>query len=97
MAKPQSRGADLRQLTKTEKRVDVENRQICILHALRYLLLTLWGEGMSKDDRLNVEAAVKQALFTLVNSTKKRLKDKDKEKTNCRRELTRRLESSKDR
>jgi len=58
--------------------VDVENRQICILHALKYLLFTLWGDGMSKDDRLKVEAAVKHALFTLVNSTKKHLQDKDK-------------------
>ena len=58
--------------------VDAKNRQICILHALKYLLFTLWGDGMSKDDRLKVEAAVKQALFTLVNSTKKHLQDKDK-------------------
>jgi hypothetical protein len=33
---------------------------------------------MNKDDRLKVEAAVEQALFTLVNSTKKHHKDKDK-------------------
>ena len=58
--------------------VDAENRQICILHALKYLLFTLWGDGMNKDERVKVEAAVKQALFTLVNSTKKHLKDKDK-------------------
>jgi hypothetical protein len=58
--------------------VHAKNRQICILHALKYLLFTLWGDGMSKDDRLKVEAAVKQALFTLVNSTKKHHKDKDK-------------------
>ena len=56
--------------------VDAKNRQICILHALKYLLFTLWGDGMTKDDRLKVEAAVKQALFTLVNSTKKHHKDK---------------------
>ncbi len=31
---------------------------------------------MNKDERIKVEAAVKQALFTLVNSTKKHLKDK---------------------
>jgi hypothetical protein len=58
--------------------VDAKNRQICILHALKYLLFTLWGDGMSKDDRLKVEAAVKQALFTLVKSTRKHLEDKDK-------------------
>mgnify|MGYP001590656765 CR=1 FL=1 len=58
--------------------VDAKNRQICILHALKYVLFTLWGDGMSKDDRLKVEVAVKQALFTLVNSTKKHLQDKGK-------------------
>jgi hypothetical protein len=58
--------------------VDAKNNQLCILHALKYLLFTLWGDGMSKDDRLKVEVAVKQALFTLVNSTKKHFQDKDK-------------------
>jgi hypothetical protein len=58
--------------------ISAKNRQICILHALKYLLFTLWGEGMTKDERVKVEAAVKQALFTLVNSTKKHHKDKDK-------------------
>ena len=58
--------------------VDDKNRWICILHALKHLLFTLWGEGMSKDERVKVEASVKHALFTLVNSTKKHLKDKDK-------------------
>jgi hypothetical protein len=33
---------------------------------------------MSRDGRLKVEAAVKQALLTLVNSTKEYLQDKDK-------------------
>jgi len=51
--------------------------QLCILHAFKYLLFTLWGERMSKDDRDQVEAAVKQTLFTLVNSTKKHLVDND--------------------
>jgi len=51
--------------------------QLCILHALKYLLFTLWGERMSKDDRDQVETAVKQTLFTLVNSAKKHLIDKD--------------------
>jgi len=46
-----------------------ERRQLGILHALKYLLFTLWGEGMRKEDRIEVEKAVKQALFTLVNST----------------------------
>lgn len=51
--------------------------QLCILHALKYLLFTLWGERMSKDDRDQVKASAKQTLFTLVNSTKKHLIDKD--------------------
>ena len=51
--------------------------QLCILHALKYLLFTLWGERMSKNDRDQVETAVKQTLFTLVNSAKKHLIDKD--------------------
>jgi hypothetical protein len=58
--------------------VHAKNRQICILHALKYLLFTLWGDGMNKDERVKVEAAVEQALFTLVNSTKKHHKGKDK-------------------
>jgi DNA-binding Lrp family transcriptional regulator len=57
--------------------INPERYQFCILHALKFLLFTLWGDGMSKDDRLKVEAAVKEALFTLVNSTKKHLQDKD--------------------
>ncbi len=57
--------------------VDANHLQLCILHAIKYLLFTLWGEGMSKDDRAKVKVAVKEALFTLVNSTKKHLEDKD--------------------
>ncbi|MBS7614292.1 hypothetical protein KEJ18_00930 [Candidatus Bathyarchaeota archaeon] len=64
--------------------VNAERRHLCILHALKYLLFTLWGEGMSKEDRIEVERAVKQALFTLVNSTKKHLKDGDKERLKAR-------------
>ena len=39
---------------------------------------------MSKDDRIEMEKAVKQTLFTLVNSTKKHLKDGDKERLKAR-------------
>lgn len=60
--------------------VKAERRQLCILHALKHLLFTLWGEGMNKDDRVEVEKAVKQTLFALVNSTNKRRKDRDKER-----------------
>jgi len=68
--------------------VNAERRQLCILHALKYLLFTLWGEGMSKDDRIEVEKAVKQTLFTLVNSTKKHREDGDKERLKTRIERT---------
>ena len=68
--------------------VNAERRQLCILHALKYLLFTLWGEGMSKDDRMEAEKAVKQTLFTLVNSTKKHRKDKDKERLKARIDMT---------
>ncbi len=57
--------------------VNANHLQLCILHAIKYLLFTLWGEGMSKDDRAKVKVAVKEALLTLVNSTKKHLQDKD--------------------
>jgi len=68
--------------------VNAEKRQLCILHALKYLLFTLWGEGMNKDDRIEVEKAVKQTLFTLVNSTKKHREDGDKERLKTRIEST---------
>ena len=68
------------------KAVDAKNRQICILHALKYLLFTLWGDGMSRDERVKVETAVKETLFTLVNSTKKHLRAKGKDSNNCRKE-----------
>jgi len=68
--------------------VDVKNRQLCILPALKHLLFTLWGDGMSKDDRLKVEETLKETLFTLVNSTKKYPKDQD----NCR--LQRRIDKT---
>ena len=68
--------------------VNAERRQLCILHALKYLLFTLWGEGMGRDDRVEVEKAVKQTLFTLVYSTKKHLKDGDKEQLKARIDAT---------
>lgn len=43
---------------------------------------------MSRDDRVEVEKAVKQTLFTLVNSTKKHLKDGDKEQLKARIDRT---------
>ena len=68
--------------------VKAERRQLGILHALKYLLFTLWGEGMNKDERIEVDEAAKQALFTLVNSTKKHRKDCDKERLKSRIDKT---------
>ena len=68
--------------------VKAERRQLGILHALKYLLFTLWGEGMRKEDRIEVEKAVKQALFTLVNSTRKHREDGNKERLKARIEKT---------
>jgi hypothetical protein len=55
---------------------------------LKYLLFTLWGERMTKEDGVEVEGAVKQALFTLVNSVKKHREDGDKEGLKARIEET---------
>ena len=68
--------------------VNPERWQLCILHAMKYILFTLWGEGMTKEERMEVEKAVKQALFILVNSTKKHRKDGDKQQLKARIEET---------
>jgi len=68
--------------------VKAERRQLGILHALKHLLFTLWGEGMRKEDRIEVEKALKQTLFTLVNSTKKHREDGNKERLKARIEKT---------
>lgn len=68
--------------------VKTERRQLGILHALKYILFTLWGEGMTKNERLKVEKAVKHSLFTLVNSTKKHRKDGNKKRLKNRIEQT---------
>jgi hypothetical protein len=44
--------------------VCARNNRLCILNALKCLLFTLWGDGMSKGDGSKVETAVKQTLFT---------------------------------
>ncbi|MBA7494787.1 hypothetical protein ES702_05364 [subsurface metagenome] len=68
--------------------VKAKRRQLCILHAMKYLLFTLWGEGMGKDDRVEIDRAVKQALFTPVDSTKKHLEDGDKAELKTRTDMT---------
>jgi hypothetical protein len=68
--------------------VKAERRQQCTLHAMKYLPLTLWGEGVGKDDRVDVVRAVKQAFFIQVNSTKKHLEDGDKAELKTRIDMT---------
>jgi len=68
--------------------VQAERWQLCILHAIKYTLFALWGERMSRDDRAEVDSALKQTLFTLVNSTKKHLEDGDKEALRARIDVT---------
>jgi len=64
--------------------VEAGRRQLCIIHAIRYLLFTLWREGMSKEERDEAAIAIKQTLFTLVNSTRKHLEDRDYERLQAR-------------
>lgn len=68
--------------------VKAERRQLCILHAIKYLLFTLWKEGMSKEERDETARAIRKALFTLVNSTRKHLKDGDIERLRARIDRT---------
>ena len=68
--------------------VKAERRQLCILHAIKYVLFALWGERMSRDDRAEVDNALKQTLFTLVNSTKKHLEDGDKKTLRAKIDMT---------
>lgn len=47
---------------------------------------------MNEDDRIEMEKAVKQALFTLINSTKNHLKDgEDGDKERLKAEIDRTL------
>lgn len=68
--------------------VRAERRQLCVLHAMKYLVFTLWGEGMGKKERDEAAGAIKQPLFTLVNSTKKHLEDGDRERLQARIDWT---------
>ena len=68
--------------------VKAGRRQLCILHAIKYLLFTLWREGMGKGEREEAAGAIKEAFFTLVNSTKKHLGDRDGERLQARIEKT---------
>jgi len=60
--------------------VEAKSRQLCVIHALKYLLFTLWREGMSLEDRHEAREAVKHVVFPLVYSAQKHLEDGDGEK-----------------
>ena len=64
--------------------VEAERRQLCILHAIKYLLFTLWREGMSREEREEASTAIKRPLFTLVNSSRRHLEDGDRERLQAR-------------
>jgi len=68
--------------------VRAERRQLCVLHAIKYLLFTLWRDGMSREEREEAARAIKQPLFTLVNSTKRHLEDGDVERLQARIDQT---------
>jgi hypothetical protein len=64
--------------------VKAERRQLCIIHAIKYLLFTLWREGMSPEERHEADEAVRHALFPLVYSARRHLEDEDGEKLRAR-------------
>ena len=68
--------------------VKAERRQLCILHAVRYLLFTLWREGMSPEERREADEAVRHALFPPVYSARRHLADEDGEKLRAKIEWT---------
>ena len=50
-----------------------------LVHAVKDSLYKLWAEGMSRQERETVGVAMRQLLYTLVNSVKKHLEDDDEE------------------
>ncbi|MGC9146087.1 MAG: hypothetical protein ACP5GS_08295 [Nitrososphaeria archaeon] len=54
---------------------DPELVQFDLVHAIRYSLFKLRGEGMSKVQRDNISSELNRILFTLVNSVKKHITD----------------------
>ena len=51
--------------------VEAKSRQLCVIHALKYLLFTLWREGMSPEDRHEAGEAVRHVIFPLVYSARR--------------------------
>jgi len=69
--------------------VEADRRQLCILHAVKRLGFILWSDGMSLKERKKALNAIKEPLFTLVNSTRKHLLDGDMDRLKWRIEHTR--------
>jgi len=64
--------------------VEAGRRQLCILHAIKYLLFTLWRVGMSREERDEAARAVRRPLYTLVRSTRRHLEDGNRERLQAR-------------
>jgi len=64
--------------------VEARNRQLCVVHALKHLLFTLWREGMSPEDRHEAGEAVRHVVFPLVYSVQKHLEEEDGERLRAR-------------
>jgi hypothetical protein len=62
--------------------------QLCILHAIKRLMLALWREHASKIEREYLKAELERIIYTLINSTRKHASDGDHEA------LRRRIEST---
>jgi len=60
--------------------VEAERWQLCVIHALKHLLFTLWREGMSLEDRHEAGEAVRHVIFPLVYSTGRHPEDEDVER-----------------
>ena len=58
--------------------VDARSRQLCVVHALKYLLFALWREGMSPEDRHEAGEAVRRVIFPLVYSARRHPEDGEK-------------------
>jgi hypothetical protein len=70
------------------KHQEPETHQLCILHAIKRLMYTLWRERASKEEREHLKAELEHIIYTLINSTRKHANDGDHQA------LRRRIEST---
>ena len=64
--------------------VEAKSRQLCVIHALKYLLFTLWRGGMSLEDRHEAGEAVRRVIFPLIYSARRHLEEEDRERLRAR-------------